>query len=104
MQEAGLPVPTLHENTGSVLMTFKLPEQRSGVNVGVNVVVNVVVNVGVNALFAYIQANPGRRAGEMAVPFKVTQRTIERWLKQLREAGRIEFIGSSKIGGYYPKQ
>ena len=96
MQKAGLPVPTLHENTGSVLMTFKLPEQSRGVNVG--------VNVGVNALFAYIQANPGQRAGEMAVLFKVTQRTIERWLKQLREADRIEFIGSSKIGGYYQKQ
>ncbi|WP_190274019.1 hypothetical protein [Pelodictyon phaeoclathratiforme] len=35
---------------------------------------------------------------------QVTQRTIERWLKQLREADRIEFIGSSKIGGYYQKQ
>ena len=35
---------------------------------------------------------------------QVTRRTIERWLKQLREAERIEFIGSSKIGGYYQKQ
>ena len=93
MKTAGLPVPTLHENTGNVVMTFKLPEQRSGVNVG--------VNVGVNALFAYIQANPGHRAGEMASSFKLTQRTIERWLKQLREAGKIEFIGSPKTGGYY---
>ncbi|WP_076790885.1 ATP-binding protein [Chlorobium sp. KB01] len=96
MQSAGLPVPILHENAGSVVMTFKLPEQRSGVNVG--------VNVGVNALFAYIQANPGHRAGEMAASFKVTQRTIERWLKQLREAGKIEYMGSPKTGGYYPKQ
>ena len=87
-----MPVPTLHENTGNVVMTFKLPEQRGG------------VNVGVNALFAYIQANPGHRAGEMAASFKLTQRTIERWLKQLREAGKIEFIGSPKTGGYYPKQ
>lgn len=95
MQSAGLPVPTLHENSGSVVMTFKLPEQRGGVNVG--------VNVGVNALFPYIQANPGHRAGEMAASFKVTQRTIERWLKQLREEGRVEFVGSPKTGGYYPK-
>ena len=86
--------------TGNVVMTFKLPEQRGGVNEGVN----VGVNVGVNALFAYIQANPGHRAGEMASSFKLTQRTIERWLKQLREAGKIEFIGSPKTGGYYPKQ
>ena len=96
MKTAGLPVPTLHENTGNVVMTFKLPEQRGGVNEG--------VNVGVNALFAYIQANPVHRAGEMASSFKLTQRTIERWLKQLREAGKIEFIGSPKTGGYYPKQ
>ena len=96
MKTAGLPVPTLHENTGNVVMTFKLPEQRGGVNEG--------VNVGVTALFAYIQANPGHRAGEMASSFKLTQRTIERWLKQLREAGKIEFIGSPKTGGYYPKQ
>ena len=100
MKTAGLPVPTLHENTGNVVMTFKLPEQRGGVNEGVN----VGVNVGVNALFAYIQANPGHRAGEMASSFKLTQRTIERWLKQLREADKIEFIGSPKTGGYYPKQ
>ncbi len=96
MQAEGLPVPALHENSGSVVMTFKLPQQHGGVSEG--------VNVGVNALFAYVQANPGHRAGEMATPFKVTQRTIERWLQQLREAGKIEFIGSPKTGGYYPKQ
>ena len=108
MQSAGLPVPTLHENSGSVVMTFKLPEPRGGVYVGVyvgaNVGANVGVNVGVNALFQYIQANPGHRAVEMAASFRVTQRTIERWLKQLREEGRVEFVGSPKTGGYYPKQ
>ena len=46
MQEAGLPVPepvpvpVLHENTGYVLMTFKLPKPY----------------VGANALFAHIHA------------------------------------------------
>ena len=96
MQSAGLPVPVLHENTGNVLMTFKLQEQRGGVGEG--------VNVGVNALFADIQANQGHRASDMAATFKVTQRTIERRLKQLREAGKIEFIGSPKTGGYFSKQ
>ena len=62
MQAAGLPVPTLQERTESVLMTFLLPHHRVG------------VNVGVNGLLAYIQANPGQRAGEMAVTFAVTQR------------------------------
>ena len=43
MQDAGLPVPVLHENTGCVLMTFKLPERRVGVNVGANGGVNALV-------------------------------------------------------------
>lgn len=40
------------------------------------------VNVGVNNLLSYIQSHPGQRAGEMAIVFKLTKRTIERWLKQ----------------------
>jgi ATP-dependent DNA helicase RecG len=93
MQAAGLPVPILQERTESVVMTFLLPHHLGGVNVG--------VNVGVNGLLAYIQANPGQRAGEMAVTFAVTQRTIERWLKQLKAQALIEFKGAPKTGGYH---
>ncbi len=32
-----------------------------------------------------------------------TQRTIERWLKQLRDEDKIEFKGSAKTGGYEVK-
>jgi len=28
-------------------------------------------------------------------------KTIERWLKKLKDEGKIEFKGSSKTGGYY---
>ncbi len=93
MQAAGLPVPTLQERTESVVMTFVLLHHLGGANVG--------TNVGTNGLFAYIQANPGQRAGEMAVTFAVTQRTIERWLKQLKENGLVEFKGATKTGGYH---
>jgi len=61
------------------------------------------VNVGVNALLAYVQAHPGQQAAEMAVVFSVTKRTIERWLKQLKDSQRIEFRGAPKTGGYHPK-
>lgn len=96
MQAAGLSVPTLQERTESVLMTFLLPHNRGSVNVG--------VNVGVNGLLTYIQANPGQRAGEMAVTFAVTQRTIERWLKQLKAQSLIEFKGAPRTGGYHSTQ
>jgi len=65
--------------------------------------VNVGVNVGVNHLLAYIQAHPGQLASEIATAYKITQRTLERWLKQLKDQNLIEFQGASKTGGYYAK-
>jgi len=92
MQDAGLPVPVLHENTGCVLMTFKLPEQHVGVNEGANTLVEL------------IKQRPGMRVPALAESMNISPKNLDRWLKQLREAGLIEFIGSSKTGGYYPKQ
>ena len=40
---------------------------------------------------------------EMQKGFQVTQRTVERWIKQLKDEGKIEFIGASKTGGYCVK-
>lgn len=62
---------------------------------------NVGANVGVSGLLSYVQSHPGQRAGEMAVAFKLTRRTIERWLKQLKENGKVEYRGATKTGGYY---
>ncbi len=59
------------------------------------------VNVGVNDLLLHIQSHPGQRAGEMAIAFKLSQRTIERRLKQLKEKGKVEYRGAAKTGGYY---
>ena len=36
-----------------------------------------------------------------ALATDVPEKTIERWLKQLREEGKIEFKGSAKTGGYF---
>jgi len=33
--------------------------------------------------------------------FKVSQRTIERWIKQLKNENKIEFKGAPKTGGYW---
>ena len=59
------------------------------------------VNVGVNYLHAYIQAHPGQLASEMTTANKVPQRVIERWLKQLKVDGKVEFKGAPKTGGYH---
>ncbi len=33
--------------------------------------------------------------------FDAPQRTIERWLKQLKDENKIEFRGAPKTGGYF---
>ena len=44
------------------------------------------------------------KANKIAEKFdKVIQRTVERWIKQLKDEGKIEFIGVSKTGGYCVK-
>ena len=56
---------------------------------------------GASDLLSYIQAHPGQRSNEMVVALNTPLRSIERWLKQLKENGLIEFTGATKSGGYH---
>ena len=87
----------IKESSGGVAVTFA---QREGVNGGVNGGVSGGVSGGVNDLFAYILSHPGQRAGEMATALDLSRRTIERWLKQLKDNQHIEYRGAPKTGGY----
>lgn len=59
------------------------------------------VSEGVNKLLIYITNNPGERIPEISKKTDVPAKTLERWIKVLRELGKIEFRGSSKTGGYF---
>jgi ATP-dependent DNA helicase RecG len=59
------------------------------------------VSGGVTDLLIYIQLHPGQRASDIAKGLNLPLRTIERWLKKLKEAKTIEFCGASKTGGYF---
>jgi ATP-dependent DNA helicase RecG len=61
------------------------------------------VNEGVNALLALIAHHPGLRAPLLAKKMQTSVKNIERWLKNLKENGDIEFRGASKTGGYFAK-
>ena len=64
------------------------------------------VNGGVNELEAvcsYIRQHPGLRANAIALAMSFPKRTLERYLRQLKDASRIEFRGAPKTGGYYCK-
>ena len=60
------------------------------------------VNGGVNVLLTHIQTNPGQKTDEIKQALQIPQRTLERYLKKLRDANRIEFRGSAKTGSYFP--
>ena len=61
------------------------------------------INGGVNELLAFIIRNPNKKAKQLSEELDTPLRTIERWLKQLRDDDKIEFKGSPKTGGYYAK-
>lgn len=69
------------------LVTLKYEEQK--------------ISGGVSDLLEFIKANPGERTADFMNAFRASKRTIERWLKQLKDDHQIVFRGASKTGGYY---
>ena len=96
----GLPEPVYEATQGGMAVTvFKAVDKTNAKAVGVGV--NEGVNEGVNALLLTIKLNPGLRVPALAKLMQTSAKNIERWLKQLKGEGKIEFRGSPKTGGYY---
>ena len=76
----------VEEMGGGVLVTFS---QHEG------------INEGINGLYNYVKVHPGVRIPELSDILKTSSKTLERWLKQLKDANKIIHRGSRKSGGYY---
>jgi Fic family protein len=63
-----------------------------------NVPVNVPVNPIADKILIMVRANPKVTAQKMALSLGVTDKTIKRHLKALREQGRIQRVGSDQSG------
>jgi ATP-dependent DNA helicase RecG len=96
----GLPEPVFEVTQGGMAVTVFKPLMQSDCGT-VHPGVNGGVNGGVTNVLAYIQAHPGLRTSQIAVACNTPKRTIERSLRQLKEAKAIEFRGSAKAGGYF---
>ncbi|MCG2700707.1 putative DNA binding domain-containing protein [Candidatus Parcubacteria bacterium] len=75
-----------------------------GVSEGVNGGVSEGVSEGVNILFEFIKNNPAKRIPYFEEQLKIPMKTLERWLKKLKDDDSVEFRGSSKTGGYFIKK
>ena len=79
----------------------KLTTQTNG---GVTEGVTEGVNEGVKKLLDFIKQNPGLRTTQIEAQLNVPVKTLERWLRQLKDQNAIEFKGATKTGGYYANQ
>ena len=55
-------------------------------------------------MFKFIKNNPGNRLTYISKKLHIPNKTLERWIKTLREKGKIEFKGAPKTGGYIIKK
>ena len=52
-------------------------------------------------LLKLIFESPGKRTNELAEILETPKRTVEKWIKKLRDGNKIIYKGSNKIGGYF---
>lgn len=88
------------ENGDGFLVKLSYAEQKISSG-GVNGGVSGGVSGGVNDLLDFIRLNPGKKTKDFTVALGQPRRTIERWLRQLKDQGEIKFRGASKTGGYF---
>jgi ATP-dependent DNA helicase RecG len=98
----------VEEISGGVSITFRQTAKTShvGVDGGVSGGVSGGVNGGVTDaqdMLLLIGRHPGANATSLAALACTSKRTVERWLKQLKDQGLIEFRGAPKTGGYFIK-
>ena len=58
---------------------------------------------GINSLYDFIKNNPSLRVSQLEKKLNIPAKTIEQWIKQLKNQEKIEYIGSKKTGGYFAK-
>jgi ATP-dependent DNA helicase RecG len=59
------------------------------------------INEGIKTLCEIIAQNPGRRTTDLAGLLGKSVPTVERYVKALKDRGKVEFRGSKKTGGYW---
>ena len=92
----GLPKPTYENDWGAVKVTFYKKQEHKTDDVG--------TNVGIKELYEFIEIYQPTRVSMIKEHFdNITTRTLERWIKKLKDENKIEYKGSKRTGGYFVK-
>ena len=92
------------ENFPNVTYEFKEIANAMQITFFKDIKDNGGVNGGVNELYNFIKQNPNLKANKISESLNIPLRTVERYLKQLKDENKIEFKGSPKTGGYLIKE
>lgn len=100
-KEAGLKAPLWNINENNVKLTFFANPNLEGANEGAIEGATKSVKLKLTLLLTAIANNQGKRVPDYEEITKLNKNTIERYMKQLRDADLIEFKGeASQTGGY----
>ena len=89
------------EEMGNGYLVTLSYEASEGVSEGASEGVSEGVTTGPNQLLMLITEIPGLRTTQISQSLNVPIKTLERWLKTLRDENKVEFRGASKTGGYF---
>ena len=99
-REHRLPEPKFEEiQKGFRVTVYKEKKDNEGVNEGIS----EGINEGINSLYEFIKNNPSKRVSQIEEKLNTPAKTLERWIKKLKDEDKIEYRGSKKTGGYYVK-
>lgn len=105
MKNAGLPAPTFTADGGFFTVTFKRPKKNDTVNTDSDTVNDTVTTISVEDVVLYvIRKREGLSSPKIAKAIGKSIPTTKRYLAILTKAGKIEFVGAPKTGGYYLKK
>lgn len=78
---------------------FKLEIQTNDTNTSGGITGGITG--GINELYNFIEKNEGLSAIALHEKLNTPLRTVQRWLKQLKDEDKIVYKGSKKTGGYF---
>jgi ATP-dependent DNA helicase RecG len=100
----GIPKPTFEYEWNSLKTTFYANKKvDEGIAGGLSGTINGGLNGTIKEVYDYIQSHQGTSAVDMENKLNIPLRTLQRWLKELKEKDLIEYCGSKKSGGYFIK-
>ena len=101
--QKGLKKPFFEEKASAFVITFFKEKAKEGINGGIKEGINGGIKEGIKLLLHTVKGKPGKRTNELAELLQISPKTMEKWIKKLKQQEKIVFKGSKKTGGYFVK-